>query len=207
MFLLVALVLALPALWAQLRMEKLALHSAVNMHHSGWADTFFTYATYAADGITATLVALLVLVLHSWRAFLMVGVSVAGSAVVTQFLKQVVFPRMDRPAMFQEQLGPMSWVQGIELNHHFSFPSGHSTAAFSMCLALAVVIGSPRWSVLLAVIASLLAFSRVYLSQHFTQDVTVGAAIGMATAVGVYLWLYRGKLSTAQGLDRGPFGR
>jgi membrane-associated phospholipid phosphatase len=206
-FLVVAFVLALPALWAQLRMEKLALHTAVNMHHTAWGDKVFPYATHVADGLTATFIALLLLVLHSWRAFLMVGLSVGGSALITQFLKQVVFPGMDRPAMFRDRLGEMTWVQGVELNHHFSFPSGHSTAAFSMCLALAVIIGSPRWAALLAVLATLLAFSRVYLSQHFMQDVTVGAIIGMATAIGMYLWLYRGKVSTRKRLDGTPFRR
>jgi membrane-associated phospholipid phosphatase len=85
----------------------------------------------------------------------------------------------------------MLWVEGVELNSYFSFPSGHATAAFSMCLALAIIVGKVRWSAVFAVVAALLAYSRVYLSQHFLQDIMAGAALGTVVSFLVYLWLYR----------------
>lgn len=171
--------------------EKLALHAAINSHHTAWADAFFRVFTHLADGWVPTAVALLLLLVKDLRSFLMVGLSCGVSAIAVQSLKRSAFADMDRPAMFREMLGGMDWVQGIEQHHHFSFPSGHSTAAFSMCLALAVVAGRRSWAVPFALLASLLAFSRVYLSQHFMQDILAGSALGTVTAVAVHHVLYR----------------
>jgi len=45
----------------------------------------------------------------------------------------------------------------------------------------------------------------VYLSQHFTEDILVGAAIGTVTALVVYQWLYRSAFSERSFLDRRLF--
>lgn len=67
----------------------------------------------------------------------------------------------------------------------FSFPSGHSAAAFS---AVAVLYGarikSLFWPVL--VLAILIAFSRLYLYVHFPTDVLAGAICGFL--VGYSVW-------------------
>jgi len=202
LFLMVSLVFALPALLAVLLTDQLDLHSAINRYHAGWADRFFRFITHWADGLVPTAVALLFLFFGTLRSFMMMGLSCGLSAIVAQLLKRQVFDHVHRPFMFREQLNDMHWVQGVELHHHFSFPSGHSTAAFSMCLALAVIAARPRLAVLLAVAASLMAFSRVYLSQHFTEDILAGAAVGSATAVLIWRWLYVGKFAERPWLDR-----
>lgn len=204
-FLLIASLAALPGLWYQFTWSKLELHAALNGHHVPWSDVFFANVTHLADGWTPVIVSFTLLFVLGWRAFLMVGLSCGLSSLVTQFLKQVVFPDNHRPRSFMDQLGEMSWVPGIDLHAHFSFPSGHSTAAFSMCLALAVIVGRAGWAAALAVLAVLLGFSRVYLSQHFTEDVLAGAAIGILTALAVYVLLYRTQWSKAAWLDRKPF--
>ena len=139
-FLIVAVAFAVPALIAVMSTEQLELHGWMNRHHPYWADRFFAVFTHAADGLVPTGLALLLLAIKDVRAFLMMGLSCGLSAIVAQFLKRVVFADHHRPAKFQEQLPDLHWVQGIDLHHHFSFPSGHATAAFSMCLALAVII-------------------------------------------------------------------
>lgn len=206
-FIVVGMLLALPALVALLSMDRYQFHVAMNAVHTPWADVFFRYFTHVADGLVPTALALAMLAV-SYRAFLMVGLSCGISAIVAQVLKRQVFAHMHRPVRFQEELGNnMRWVNDLELHHHFSFPSGHATAAFSMCLALAVVIGGRRWAIPLALLAGLLAYSRVYLSQHFTEDVLAGAAVGTATAYVVYRWLYRSSFSHKPWLDRRAFQR
>jgi membrane-associated phospholipid phosphatase len=190
LFLITGLLLALPGLWFVFTTNKLAFHAIINSRHTpGW-DLFFIYATHLGDGLMPTVLALALLFLKDVRSALMVGLSCGSSAIIVQFLKRQVFSHMDRPGRFREGLGDMHWVADIELNNHFSFPSGHSTAAFSMCFALAVILGRPKWGLAMALIGGVLAFSRVYLSQHFTQDIIAGAALGTVTAYFVYRWLY-----------------
>ena len=65
-----------------------------------------------------------------------------------------------------------------------SFPSGHTAASFAAVFALRAA-GSPLWKPAL-VLASLIAFSRLYLYMHWPTDVlggiVLGAAVGTAGA-------------------------
>lgn len=196
---------ALPALLAVLEQGKLELHAAINAHHDPLADLFFRYATHLGDGIVPTILALFLLWWKDWRALLMVGASAAFSAIIAQLLKHFLFPEVDRPSMFFDRMPGINVVPGLDLYHHFSFPSGHSTSAFSTCLALVVLSGRQAHGFALALIACVIGFSRVYLSQHFTEDVLGGALIGSVTAVAVWWWLYRSAFSTKQWLGRSPF--
>lgn len=199
-----ALLLALPLLLAVGRMDRFALHLAMNSHHAPWADAVFPWLTDLADGWSVAVVALLML-FRSWRAFLMVGLSAGLSAILVQALKHSSFAGINRPAMFLSDMPGLQLVQGFELQNHFSFPSGHSTAAFSMCLALAVICAKRRAAAMLAVVAAMLAYSRVYLSMHFSADILAGAALGVLTGAAVYWLLYRGPLSKNARLDRSPW--
>ena len=67
----------------------------------------------------------------------------------------------------------------------FSFPSGHSAAAFCVVGVLyGAKIRELFWPVL--VLAILIGFSRLYLYVHFPTDVLVGAFCGFA--IGYVVW-------------------
>lgn len=70
-----------------------------------------------------------------------------------------------------------------------SFPSGHAATAFAVAGAIALLAPRLRWPVL--GVASLIAFSRVYLGVHFWIDVLAGAALGLAIGVGMARTLHR----------------
>ena len=71
--------------------------------------------------------------------------------------------------------------------------------------ALRLFKRAPASWVALALIAVFLACSRVYLSQHFTEDVLAGALIGTSVGVLGYWWLYRSGFSRRAFLDARPF--
>jgi membrane-associated phospholipid phosphatase len=64
-----------------------------------------------------------------------------------------------------------------------SFPSGHTTTAFTMALIMAHMINKKSWSVILPALALLAGYSRVYLAQHFPTDVLAGMCIGIVSAI------------------------
>lgn len=185
--------------------DKLAMHAAINERHYAITDLFFRLVTHLGDGLVPTAMALYFLWRGTWRAFMMVGTSAALSAIVAQTLKRQFFADMDRPFLFVDRMPGIDLVQGLELHHHFSFPSGHSTAAFATALALVVLFPGQRNAFIGALTACLIGFSRIYLSQHFTVDVVGGALIGSFTALVVWWWLFESAFARKQWLDRAPF--
>ena len=185
---------------------RFGAHLFLNTFHSPLFDAWFPWVTHLADGITVTLVALGFL-FSTWRAFLMVGLPAVLSALATQLLKRTAFDWVDRPVEFLDRMDGLRLVEGLTMHHHNSFPSGHATAAFSLCFSLAVILARPTRACMAVGVAALLGYSRIYLSQHFLEDVLVGAVVGTVCAWGVYRVLYAPGPSTAAWLDERPFRR
>jgi undecaprenyl-diphosphatase len=75
-------------------------------------------------------------------------------------------------------------TMGIVPPDEFSFPSGHTAAAF--VFALVVGVSFPVMAPLLFLLAVLIAVSRVYFGVHYPTDVLAGAALGTASgAIGI----------------------
>ena len=68
----------------------------------------------------------------------------------------------------------------------YSFPSGHTAAAFVMATIFTVHLNSigPE----LFILASLIGFSRVYLRVHYPSDILAGAFLGTISA-NLSIWL------------------
>ena len=69
----------------------------------------------------------------------------------------------------------------IERQHDFSFPSGHTIASFEA--AGVIVLNNKKWGVAALVLASLIAFSRLYLYVHYPTDVLVSMVLGIMLAL------------------------
>ena len=66
----------------------------------------------------------------------------------------------------------------------YSFPSGHSNAAFAV--AVAIFSRSKRLGIPVLILASLIAFSRMYLFVHWPTDIIGGIVTGTIGAVISY---------------------
>lgn len=76
------------------------------------------------------------------------------------------------------------YTSHINASDEFSFPSGHTSAAFLMVTLLILFFG---WTLaFLYLWAISVAFSRILLGVHFPTDTIVGACMGAGLAVIVY---------------------
>ncbi len=101
------------------------------------------------------------------------------SALLNAFLKDLwQNPRPD----------PAFWLDhGAEGS--FGMPSGHTQIGIVMWFWLAYEI-KQKWAyVAAAIIASGIAFSRLYLGVHDVEDIIVGSALGFAS-LGLYWWFF-----------------
>ena len=66
----------------------------------------------------------------------------------------------------------------IDAQHDFSFPSGHTIASFEGATVL--MIHSKKAGIPALILASLIAFSRLYLYVHYPTDVITSVILGIA---------------------------
>ena len=164
----------------------------INSNHNGFLDFFFKYYTHAGDGIVWLPFGLYCIF---YRREYLIAV-IAGfiiSTVLTHFLKRVVYPDELRPFTSLSVEFPIHIIEGVKMRRVHSFPSGHTGTAFAMALLLSQPVNKKLWSIILPVFALLVAYSRVYLGQHYVTDVLAGMAVGIVTAV-LSIFIYQ-KLS------------
>ncbi|MCF6359726.1 MAG: phosphatase PAP2 family protein [Cyclobacteriaceae bacterium] len=160
----------------------------VNNHFSAFGDVFFKLLTHVGDGLLFGLI-ILVLLFYSYRKALLGLVIFIASALIAQVLKLTYFDDVMRPVAHFGKDVDMHFVEGVARHVKNSFPSGHSTSVFALALFLVLVFNMRKTGWLMAIIAILVGYSRVYLAVHFPVDVYAGSFIGVVTALVIYTWL------------------
>jgi membrane-associated phospholipid phosphatase len=153
----------------------------INGHYNIFFDQVMQYATYLGDGMIY--IPILLYCFFFNKHYLIAVISgIIICTIVTQTMKLYVYPDELRPFSLEAKKIIIHKISGVPLNRLHSFPSGHTSTAFTMALLLCEVIKRKPWSILLPVIAVVVGYSRVYLAQHFLTDVTAGMVIGMISA-------------------------
>ncbi|MDD5975000.1 MAG: phosphatase PAP2 family protein [Bacteroidales bacterium] len=159
---------------------KINCHLLLNSFHTTIGDYFFKYITEVGGSIPFIILGLLLF--YNYRNFIFLGLSQGLSSLITFVIKRVM--QIPRPSVIFNELGiELPVVNGVDLHHSLSFPSGHTTTAFATFFVLAVIIKNKYIKLLCLIIAILGGYSRIYLSQHFITDVLAGALIGLLSAI------------------------
>lgn len=177
-------------------LDKASIHLYTNKFYSHFLDWFFALYTHFGDGLFPLVVVLIALFFrYSYALALLINFLVTGGIIL--LLKFVVFDTSPRPKKYFEQLQTegLRLIEGLEVHSFNSMPSGHTATAFSIFCMLALLSANKKLGAVFFVLAALVGYSRIYLSQHFLEDVTVGALIGSICAMGVY-YLHETRFNT-----------
>jgi membrane-associated phospholipid phosphatase len=183
-------VFVLASFTAVILVPKGDLHLALNTLHHPYLDEVFRLLTNLGDGWAAAAIALVVVVFFSYRAGIVIAAGSIVSGLIAQFLKHGPFADVVRPAVYFHGNNTLYTVPGVELFSYNSFPSGHAATACCVALGLTYVSRRDYQKTILALTGVLVAYSRVYLSQHFLSDVLAGSLIGVGTAWGCAALMY-----------------
>jgi membrane-associated phospholipid phosphatase len=161
----------------------------LNNYHSGWLDDFFILYTNVGDGFFSIAIAV---IFFFWRQFL-IGVEIITAFLLSGAFVQILkyfFP-MPRPNVFLVNAHYHHFILNVTLTGHASFPSGHAASAFALATLLSLFEKNKIRTYWYLLGATLVAYSRIYLGQHFLQDVFAGAIIGFVSGLLVYLIISR----------------
>ncbi len=171
--------------------SKTEIHLFINQFHCPAADVFFSAWTWLGLGAMIIPVAL-VLAFVRFRYLLISVLGFLISGGINNLLKQIF--HSPRPlSVFNDMHQSLYLVPNVDVYSDYSFPSGHTATGFAMFCLLALYTKNNFLKVLYFIIAFLIAYSRMYLSEHFLKDVYAASFVGVGTALLTYYWVMNGR--------------
>ena len=197
-FLSLSLILIVVLGLALLYIPKGELHLLLCDRHTPAGDIFYKYYTQIAEWFPY-FVCVGLLVFGKLGDGMFATSAMIFSALTTQIFKNIV--NAPRPYKWFQLNMPevqLPSVEGVEFHSWFSFPSGHTTSFFALTFVICILLTrrprDPRYprttsaiiQIGLFIAATLGAYSRIYLSQHFALDVFAGIIVGVLVTMICY---------------------
>ena len=176
------------------------LDMAVFQFFGSIQNDFFTFLAKAFTAMASTKFVILIFVMGLVMCFFKrtrkVGfaiiLAVAIGTIITNLIVKPVAMRI-RPYNTLQSIDQfMDWYFGAGAlsESDYCFPSGHTTGAFELAIALLLVhvsAGKKKVAWIFPVLAVLVAASRVYLMVHYVTDVIAGMLVGIISGILGYL--------------------
>lgn len=139
--------------------------------------------THMADTVPVIIFCVFALALQNLHFVENFGTIAVISILISQGLVQLIKRFVNRPRPYKV-LNTKFTIPPPKCA--YSFPSGHTNAAFCMASSLSIAI--PILSPVLILAASAIGFSRIYLGVHYPTDVLIGAMLAfISTSIAMLL--------------------
>ena len=162
----------------------------LNNQHTDIGDVLLKYLTHVGDGLFMLTTGVIIFLTGKRKLGILFVLSFLMSGLIVQIIKRV--EAKPRPAMYFKKPQIIHKVDDNLLKGKNSFPSGHATTAFAMFSLFAFATRNKGLQLLFFAAALVIGYSRIYLGQHFTEDVLAGALLGYLTSFFL-TWLFRKK--------------
>ncbi len=169
--------------------SKGSAHLFLNKYHLSSLDYLISIVTHIGDGLFAIAI-IGVLFFVKYRYAFFVGLSNILASLTTQTLKHTIFSDQVRPKKYFEGIAELNLIPWVENYSFNSFPSGHTTTAFATFFCLSLITENKMLKLFCFFLALTIGLTRVYLSQHFLNDVYAGSIIGTCFAFFSYLLFF-----------------
>lgn len=153
-------------------LDERVLNNISRLHSPAMNVIMKTASRSANVGIVWWLICLPFLLRAEWRN---TGINFVVALAVTHLMGEGLIKRLVKRVRPCHSLEDEEQI--INRPRFYSFPSGHSAASFAM-VGVALVRCRLIVFIPILLLASLIAFSRIYLRVHYLTDVLVGAALG-----------------------------
>lgn len=141
-------------------------------------DILMPIITYMGSSIFGTLFCI---ISFSYFKTRVLGIETAAAVILSSLIARFIKIHVSRIRPYITLKNLYTNKIGID---NYSFPSGHTTAAFSIGVMLALNIPSIAFIFILS--AAAVGISRMYLGVHYPTDVFVGMLIGTIISSSVY---------------------
>ena len=160
-------------------MELEILHMIQNLHRDWLSDIMIFFSTIGNGGMFWIAVCIVLLLIPRTRKC---GITMAAAMLLTMILGNEIIKKVvarPRPCTVDTSVTLL-----IPRPGEYSFPSGHTANSFTAAVSIFLYYRKP--GILALVIASMIAFSRMYLFVHYPTDILGGILLGTLDAMLIY---------------------
>lgn len=142
-----------------------------------WMTPFWTFVTSLGDAGWFWIVLSVILMIP--KRTRKIGITALVSLGIGALITNVALKNIVARTRPYEVIDGLILLVGVQSD--FSFPSGHSCASFAAAMVYYRMLPK-KYGICAVILASLIAFSRLYVGVHYPSDVIAGVGIGMVAA-------------------------